>query len=37
VRNKEVFEKLSFLPEPTPDASGAHYLPFEEVKFLIKV
>ncbi|XP_052786977.1 uncharacterized protein LOC128222142 [Mya arenaria] len=25
-----MYEKLSFLPEPTPDASGAHYLPFKE-------
>ncbi|WAQ96533.1 hypothetical protein MAR_029223, partial [Mya arenaria] len=30
VRNVTMYEKLSFLPEPTPDASGAHYLPFKE-------
>ncbi|XP_045162284.2 uncharacterized protein LOC123527081 [Mercenaria mercenaria] len=31
IREEEVYNRLSFLPEPTPDVSGEHYLPFEEV------
>ena len=31
VRDPELYDRVSFLPEPTPDDSGNHYLPFEEV------
>ncbi|XP_052780079.1 uncharacterized protein LOC128217176 [Mya arenaria] len=31
VRDQDLFDRLSYLPEPTPDDSGEHYLPFSDV------